>query len=67
MKKRIKTLMKGNYSFSIILLLALSSGISNAQDITGADTTRNNALKVFIDCQTCDMNYIKVQMPYIIM
>ena len=25
----------------------------------------NNALKVFIDCQTCDMNYIRIQMPYV--
>ncbi len=28
-------------------------------------TTRRDAIRVFIDCMTCDMNYIREEMPYI--
>ena len=66
MNKKLKTLIQGKTLLSIMLFLALSSGILNAQGgAPAADTTRNNALKVFIDCQTCDMNYIRIQMPYV--
>jgi hypothetical protein len=66
MNKKIMTLIHGKYLFSIMLFLALSSGIVNAQgDISASDTTRKNAIRLFIDCQRCDMNYIKEQMPYI--
>ena len=29
------------------------------------DTLRENALRVFIDCERCDMNYIREEIPYI--
>ena len=49
-----------------MLFLSLSAGILNAQeDISGSDTTRKNAIRLFIDCQSCDMNYIREEMPYI--
>lgn len=31
----------------------------------GPDTTRQSAVKIFLDCQRCDMNYIRQQIPYI--
>ena len=66
MNNNLKTFLKGKVIFSIILLLALSSGRLFAQgDISGSDTTTKNALRLFIDCQTCDMNYIRKEMPYI--
>jgi hypothetical protein len=36
------------------------------QDIkVPADTARKNAVKVFIDCHSCDMNYTRQQIPYV--
>jgi len=29
------------------------------------DTVRKNAIKVFLDCWSCDMNYIREEIPYI--
>jgi len=31
----------------------------------GTDSLRSNAVKVYIDCRTCDMNYIREQIPYV--
>ncbi|MFC2121667.1 hypothetical protein ACFLTI_08745 [Bacteroidota bacterium] len=37
-----------------------------AQEIqTQTEMLRNNALKVFIDCSSCDMDYIKREIPFI--
>lgn len=30
-----------------------------------SDTLRKEAVKVFLDCRTCDMNYIRQEIPYI--
>ncbi len=36
------------------------------QDIkVPVDTSRKNAVKVFIDCHSCDMNYTRQQIPYV--
>ncbi len=32
---------------------------------TGEDNLRSKALKVFIDCRYCDMDYIREQIPYV--
>ncbi len=29
------------------------------------DTIRINAMNVFLDCRSCDMNYIREELPYI--
>lgn len=65
MKNSMKTLLIRKAIFSVMFLLAITSGVLKAQGDMPLDTTRNNALKVFIDCQVCDMNFIRVQMPYI--
>lgn len=44
---------------SLALLFIISS---NGQT---ADTSRRDAIRVFIDCQSCDMNYIREEMPYV--
>jgi hypothetical protein len=32
---------------------------------SAADTTRTNAVKIFLDCNDCDMNYTRQEIPYI--
>ncbi len=46
-------------------LTLLSVPLSAQDGLSGSDTTRKNAIRVFIDCQRCDMNYIRQEMPYI--
>lgn len=41
-------------------LPALSQG-----NVILPDTTRNSAVKIFLDCRNCDMNYTRQQIPYI--
>jgi len=36
----------------------------NGQEIRN-DTLRENAVKVFLDCRSCDLNYTREQIPYI--
>ena len=55
-------LMKRIYLFS---LLALFSLISLAQNQTKSDSLRKDAVKLFIDCQFCDMNHIRREIPYV--
>lgn len=49
---------------SLLLLLLICSGI-NAQEELQTDTLRKNAVKLFIDCRFCDMNYIRKEIPYV--
>lgn len=46
-----------------LLLFALF--ISNAQEVSITDSLRKDAVKLFIDCSYCDMNYIRQQIPYV--
>ena len=46
-----------------ICLLFLSGINSNCQIIDSVK--RENAIKIFIDCQHCDMEYIKREIPYV--
>ncbi len=40
--------------------------LSNAQENGNRqDVLRQNAVRIFIDCQFCDMNYIRQQIPYV--
>jgi hypothetical protein len=48
--------------FSIFLLSA--TGISQENPAV-PDTLRKGAPKVFIDCHSCDMNFTRVQIPYV--
>jgi len=50
--------------FSFTLLLYGFTGFS--QDTkTKADTIRNGALKLFLDCRSCDINYTREEIPYV--
>lgn len=39
--------------------------LSGQEKATPNDTLRRGAVKVFIDCEFCDMNYTKLQIPYV--
>jgi len=39
--------------------------VSAQEVVTEQDNLRQNAVKIFIDCQFCDMNYIRQQIPYV--
>jgi len=60
MKKKIITGLISSY-FILFYILTL-----NAQEVTVVnENLRKDAVKVFIDCQHCDMNYIREEIPYI--
>jgi hypothetical protein len=59
MKKGIK------YLLFIITVMIIPSNILSQENISTADTTRAGAVKVFLDCDDCDMNYIRKEIPYI--
>ncbi|HCC69549.1 MAG TPA: hypothetical protein DEQ09_00115 [Bacteroidales bacterium] len=51
---------------SLSLTLAIMLQPLNAQDIPESkDSLRSNAVRVFIDCRRCDMDYIRKEIPYI--
>lgn len=49
-----------------VIILSLSPLLSSGQKAAvQADSTRNNAVKIFLDCMSCDMNYTRQEIPYI--
>ncbi len=50
-------------AFAIALLLLHIAGF--AQDKAKSDTIRNGALKLFLDCRSCDINYTREEIPYV--
>ncbi len=53
---------KPSLLFIPIILLFISS---KAQETTQNDSLRENAVKIFIDCEMCDMNFIRREIPYV--
>ncbi len=51
-------------TFFLLLIIIPASGFSQAK-IISADTVRRSAVKIFLDCHGCDMNYIRREIPYI--
>lgn len=56
-------------SLKLILLLFLTIfiplNILSQENKSAGDTTRANAVKIFLDCNDCDMNYTRQEIPYI--
>jgi hypothetical protein len=48
----------------LFLIIYTESGFGQKISIE-ADTTRRSAVKIFLDCHECDMNYIRQEIPYI--
>ncbi|NMC39686.1 MAG: hypothetical protein GYA43_00710 [Bacteroidales bacterium] len=39
--------------------------VYSQENHNGSDSLRKGALKIFLDCRTCDMNYTREQIPYV--
>ena len=49
-----------------LFLIPFISQVVNAQEQgSTADALRKEAVKIFLDCQSCDMNYTRQQIPYV--
>lgn len=58
--------MRNKHVYIIMaFVLLLFSPLLKAQEEPAADSLRENAVKVFIDCHRCDMDYIRRIIPYI--
>jgi len=62
--------MKNSNTIALLMfsmnLLFFCSGKSAGQDIVSSDSVkRENAIKIFIDCHYCDMDYIRREIPYV--
>jgi hypothetical protein len=53
-------------SLGIIMLLAISfTSLFAQEDNPTLDTTRKDAIRLFLDCRWCDMEYLKKEIPYV--
>ena len=49
----------------LIAALIIPSNIISQENKSAADSTRSKAVKIFLDCNDCDMNYTRQEIPYI--
>ena len=49
----------------LLFLIIVPESIDGQTLPMETDTTRRGAVKIFLDCQGCDMNYIRLEIPYI--
>lgn len=50
---------------AVLFLYGSALALSGQEKTTANDTLRKGAVKVFIDCEFCDMNYMRLQIPYV--
>ena len=60
MKKNIRTTL-----FCLFLFAFISQVVKAQEQGSTSDTLRKEAVKIFLDCQSCDMNYTRQQIPYV--
>lgn len=60
--KKSKTQLSWMLFVPILLFLSIHS---TAQDKDSSSIKRENAIKIFIDCRFCDMDYIRREIPYV--
>lgn len=54
------------FQFFVLLLICFIAENTKAQESnTEPDSLRKNAVRLFIDCQHCDMDYIRREIPYV--
>ncbi|MFH0843229.1 MAG: hypothetical protein V1903_11480 [Bacteroidota bacterium] len=49
----------------LVCLISISTIVSGQVSENVQDTLRKNAVKIFLDCQNCDMNYTRQEIPFI--
>lgn len=52
-------------SMMIFAALLFTTALYSQENQNGSDTLRKGALKIFLDCRTCDMNYTREEIPYV--
>jgi len=59
--------MKRIMKFLLLLTLAIISSLNtfSQEQQSLADTSRTNAVRIFLDCRRCDMNYTREEIPYV--
>ncbi len=62
---KLKIYIMQNKSLILISFLLAFSFPASISGQETADTTRRAAVKIFLDCQDCDMNYTRQEIPYI--
>ena len=50
---------------NVFVGIMIPSTLKSQEDINTQDSTRSNALRLFIDCNSCDMNYTRLEIPYV--
>ncbi|MBN2482231.1 MAG: hypothetical protein JXB19_10845 [Bacteroidales bacterium] len=53
------------YPGLLLFLLILTFQAKSQTQQQPPDTSRRDAIRLFMDCQGCDMNYIREEMPYV--
>ncbi len=48
-----------------VMILAFGQNVEAQETKLATDSARNFAVKVFLDCRNCDMNYTREEIPYI--
>lgn len=59
--------MNKNFLYFALLIIFLIPSLNSTAQIraTHADSLRSNAIRVFVDCNRCDMDYIRREVPYV--
>jgi hypothetical protein len=52
-------------SISILIIICVNQALFGQTTLSSADTLRKGAVKVFLDCHSCDMNYTRQEIPYV--
>ena len=60
MKKNIFSTLLGLFLMTFISQIVIAQKKESL-----SDTLRKDAVKIFLDCQSCDMNYTRQQIPYV--
>jgi hypothetical protein len=60
MEKNICTFL-----FSVLIVLILPAAAAGQGNKNTSDTLRKGAPRIFIDCESCDMNYARIQIPFV--
>jgi hypothetical protein len=53
------------FLINILVGIIIPINLKSQEDANKQDSIRNKALKLFIDCRSCDMNYTRQEIPYV--
>ncbi|MCK4466594.1 MAG: hypothetical protein KAU83_12855 [Bacteroidales bacterium] len=51
--------------FILLFMFFITGNIKAQESDTASDSLRKSAVRLFIDCQRCDINYIRKEIPYV--